>query len=156
MWLENLQKTFIINWMVWFFLKKFLGWGLAYRFKKNYLIGSSLLYNIVVFSVIRQHESATVHMYTPVLNAPPLSLPTLCLWVVQEHWLWGALLRAWNLYWPSVLHMVIDMFQCYSLKSSHPYLLPHSSKVCSLHLCLFCCLAYRVAVTSFLNSIHMH
>ena len=49
--------------------------------------------------------------------------------------------------------MKIYMFQCYSLKSSHPRLLPHSSKVCFLHLCLFCCLAYRVIVTIFLNSI---
>ena len=27
------------------------------------------------------------------------------------------------------------MFHCYSLKSSHPHLLPQSPKVCSLHLC---------------------
>ena len=47
------------------------------------------------------------------------------------------------------------MFQCYSLKSSHPCLLPQSPKVCPLHLCLFCCLAYRVIVTIFLNSIYM-
>ena len=47
--------------------------------------------------------------------------------------------------------MVIYMFQCYSLKSSHPCLLPQSSKVFSLHLCLFCCLADRVIVTIFLN-----
>ena len=39
----------------------------------------------------------------------------------------------------------------YSLKSSHPCLLPQSPKVCSLHLCLFCCLAYRVIVTIFLQ-----
>ena len=38
------------------------------------------------------------------------------------------------------------MFQCYSLKSSHPPLLPHSPKVCSLHLCLSCCLAYRIVI----------
>ena len=30
-----------------------------------------------------------------------------------------------------------------------------SPKVCSLRLCLFCCLAYRVIVTIFLNSIYM-
>ena len=47
------------------------------------------------------------------------------------------------------------MFQCYSLKSSHPRLLPQSPTVCSLHLCLFCCLAYRVIITIFLNSIYM-
>ena len=43
----------------------------------------------------------------------------------------------------SISHIVIYMFQCSSLKSSHPCLLPQSPKVCSLYLCLFCCLAYR-------------
>ena len=44
-------------------------------------------------------------------------------------------------------HMVIIyMFQCYSLKSSHPRLLPQSPKVCSLYLCLFCCLALEKAM----------
>ena len=51
--------------------------------------------------------------------------------------------------------MIIYMFQCYSLESSHPCLLPQSPKVCSLHLCLFCCLTYRVIVTIFLKSIYM-
>ena len=51
--------------------------------------------------------------------------------------------------------MIIYMFQCYSLESSHPCLLPQSPKVCPLHLCLFCCLTYRVIVTIFLNSIYM-
>ena len=37
----------------------------------------------------------------------------------------------------------------HSLKSSHPRLLPHSTKVCSLHLCLFCCFAHRIIVTIF-------
>ena len=53
----------------------------------------------------------------------------------------------------SVSRMVIYMFQCHSLKSSHPRLFPQSPKVCSLYLCLFCCLAHRVIVTIFLNSI---
>ena len=34
-----------------------------------------------------------------------------------------------------------------------PLPLPQSPKDCSIHLCLFCCLAYRVVVTIFLNSI---
>ena len=38
---------------------------------------------------------------------------------------------------------------------SHPLPLPQSPKDCSIHLCLFCCLAYRVIVTIFLNSIYM-
>ena len=60
-----------------------------------------------------------------------------------------------NLDWWSISHMIVYMFQCSSLKSSHPRLLPPSPKVYSLHLCLFCCLTYRVIVTIFLNSIYM-
>ena len=51
------------------------------------------------------------------------------------------------------------MFQCYSLKSSHIWwlcLLPQSPKVCSLHRCLFCCLACRIIITVSINSIYMH
>ena len=66
----------------------------------------------------------------------------------------SALSHASNLNWWSISHMVIYMFQCCSLKSSHPCLLPQSPKVCSLHLCLFCYLAYRVIITIFLNSIY--
>ena len=65
----------------------------------------------------------------------------------------SALSHTSNLDWQSISHMVIYMFQCYSLKSSYPCLLPQSPKVCSLHLCLFCCLAYRIVITIFLNSI---
>ena len=61
-----------------------------------------------------------------------------------------------NLDWRSISHMVIYMFQCYILKSSHPHLLPRNPKDHSLHLCHFCWLAYRVIVTIFLNSIYMH
>ena len=49
----------------------------------------------------------------------------------------------------------IYMFQCHSPKSSHPLPLPQSPKDCSIHLCLFCCLTYRVIVTISLNSIYM-
>ena len=41
--------------------------------------------------------------------------------------------HASNLDWWSISYMVIYMFQCYSLKSSHPLLLPQNTKVCSLH-----------------------
>ena len=67
----------------------------------------------------------------------------------------SALSHASNLNWQSVSHKVIYMCQCYFLKSSHPHLFPQSPEVCSLHLCFFFCLAYRVLVTIFLNSIYM-
>ena len=43
----------------------------------------------------------------------------------------GALCHTSNLHWLSILHMVMYMFQCFSLKSSHPLLLPLSPKICS-------------------------
>jgi len=68
----------------------------------------------------------------------------------------STLSHALSLDWRSFSHMVIYMSQCYSHKSSHPRFLPQSPKVCSLHLCLFCCPAHRVIITIFLNSIYMH
>ena len=49
-----------------------------------------------------------------------------------------------NLDWRFVSYMILYMFQCHSPKSSHP--LPQSPKDCSIHLCLFCCLAYRLSI----------
>ena len=65
------------------------------------------------------------------------------------------LYHASNLDWQFVSHIILYMFQCHSPKSSHPCPLPQSPKDCSIHLCLFCCLAYRVIITIFLNSIYM-
>ena len=60
-----------------------------------------------------------VHVF-PILNPHPIpqghpSAPAL-----------STLSHALNLDWRSVSHMVVYMFQCYSLKSSHPRLLPQS------------------------------
>ena len=65
----------------------------------------------------------------------------------------STLYHASNLDWRFILRMLIYMFQCHSPKSS-PHL-PQSPKDCSIHLCLLCCLAYRVVITIFLNSIYM-
>ena len=61
-----------------------------------------------------------------------------------------------NLDWWFISYVILYMFQCHSPKSSHPLPLPQSPKDYSIHLCLFCCLAYRVMVTIFLNFIYMH
>ena len=60
-----------------------------------------------------------------------------------------------NLDWRFVSYMIVYMFQCHSPKSSHPLPLPQSPKDCSIYLCLFCCLTYRVIITIFLNSMYM-
>ena len=64
--------------------------------------------------------------------------------------------HASNLGWWFVSPLIVYLFQCYSLRTSHPRLLPQSPKVCSVHLCLFFCFTYRVIITIFLNSIYMH
>ena len=51
--------------------------------------------------------------------------------------------HASNLDWRLISYMILYMFQCHSPKSSHPHPHPQSPKDCSIHLCLFCCLAYR-------------
>ena len=99
---------------------------------------------------IHQHESATgVHMF-PILNSPPTSLPIPSLWVIPAHQPQASCILhpASNLDWRFVSYMILYMFQFHSPKSSHP--LPQSPKDCSIYLCLFCCLAYRVIVTIFL------
>ena len=52
-----------------------------------------------------------------------------------------ALLHASNLHWSSILHMVIYMFQSYSLNSSHPCVLLNPKSV------LLYCAACRVVIT---------
>ena len=79
-------------------------------------------------------------------HLPPHPIPFSCS---------SALFHTLNLDWSFISHMVIYMFQCYSLKSSCPLLLPQSPKICSLYLCLLCCLTYSIVIAIFLNSIHM-
>ena len=58
--------------------------------------------------------------------------------------------------WRFNSYMIVYMLECHSPKSSHPLPLPLSPKVHCTHLCLFPCLAYRVVIAIFLNSIYMY
>ena len=91
------------------------------------------------------------HHPEPLTHIPPHPIPRGC----PSALVLGALLQASNLHWSSILHILIYMFQCYSLTLSHPHILPQSPKVCSLYLCLFCCLTYRVSITIFLNCVNI-
>ena len=95
-----------------------------------------------------------VHVF-PILNPSPTSVPPPIPLSHPSAPALTILYHASNLDWRFVSHMILYMFQCHSPKSSHPLPLPQSPKDCSIHLCLFCSLAYKVVITIFLNSIHI-
>jgi len=105
---------------------------------------------------IHQHESATgIHVFS-ILN-PPSLLPLRTITLGHPSAPAPSILyQALNLDWQFISYMILYMFQCHSPKLSHPHPLPQSPKDCSIHLCLFCCLSYKVIVTIFLNSTYMH
>ena len=65
----------------------------------------------------------------------------------------STLYPALDIDWRFDSYMIVYLLQCHSPKSSHPRPLPLSPKVRYTHLCLFCCLAYRV-VTEFHSCSH--
>ena len=96
------------------------------------------------------------HGFTYVLHADPLSHlppPPIPLGLPSAP---GLITCFMHPTWASdVSPLIVYLFQCCSLWTSHPCLIPQTAKVCSVHLCLFFCFAYRVIVTIFLNSIYM-
>ena len=71
---------------------------------------------------IHQHELAMGIHVSLILN-PSLFPPHPIAMDCPRALAFGALLRASNLRWSSILNMVMYMFQCYSLKSPYPCLL---------------------------------
>ena len=116
-----------------------------------------ILFNFTIFYWFCHISKWIHHKYTCVPHSEPSSLlppgtiplgrPSAPAPSIQYH--------ASNLEWQLVSYMILYMFQCHSPKSSHPLPLPPSPKDCSIHLCIFCCLTYRVIVAIFLNSIYM-
>ena len=102
------------------------------------------------------HTSTWIHhRYTRVPHPePPILLPPYTIPLGHPSAPAPSILyHASNLDWRFISYMILYMIQCHSPKSSHPLPLPQSPKDRSIHLCLFCCLAYRVIITIFLNSI---
>ena len=127
------------------FLLFFLRFYYCYFFTLQYCIGFA----------IHQHESAMgVHVF-PILNTPSHLPPCTVPLGHPSAPAPSILYPASNLDWRFVSYMILYMFKCHSPKSSHPLPLPQYPKDCSIHLCLFCSLTYRVIITIFLNSIYM-
>ena len=112
------------------------------RNSKNFLIFTYFNWRIITLqywddfchtSTWFSHRCACV---TPILNPllsshlPPYPIPLGC----SRGLVLGALFHALNLHCLPILHIVMYMFQCYSLKSSHPLILPLSPKVSYLYV----------------------
>ena len=113
-----------------------------------------LLYNIVLVLPYIDMNPPWVYMCSPFwtpFHLPPHPIPLGNPSAPER----STLYHASNLDCWFVSHVIIYMFQCHSPISSHPCPLPQSPKHCSIHLCLFGCLAYRVIIIIFLNSIYM-
>ena len=121
------------------------------------LIGGELLYQYCIGFTIHQHESAMVIPVIPILKPPPPQLPS-------PYHPSGSSQRTSPKHPVSciepglAIHFLYDIIH---VSMTFPQIIPPSpslteSKDCSIHLCLFCSLAYRVIVTIFLNSIYMH
>ena len=94
-----------------------------------------------------------VHMCPPILTPSPTSLTIPSLWVVPVLQL---CCPASCIELELVIYFTYGNLQV-SILSNHPTLtFSHRVQKSSLHLCLFCCLEYRVVIIIFLNSIHMH
>ena len=102
-----------------------------------------LLYNIVLILPYIDMNLPWVYICSP--SEPPSHLPPQL-----------TPLGHLNLDWRFISHMIIYMFRSHFPISSRPCPLSQSPKVCSIHLCFFCCLSYRVIITIFLNNIYMH
>ena len=126
--------------------------NLFFSFFKIYFI---LFFNFTILYWFCHTSTCICHRYTCVPHPEPSSfLPPHTIPLGRPSApAPGILYRASNLDWRLVSYMILYMFQCHSPKSSLP--LPQSPKDCSIHLCLFCCLAYRVVITIFLNSIYI-
>ena len=118
------------------------------------LIGGQLLYNIVLvlpYINMKRHGCTHVPHSEPPSPLPPhtipLGHPSAPAPSIQYH--------ASNLDWRFISYMMCTCVN--AIRPNHPTLtLSQSPKDCSIYLCFFCCLAYRVIVTIFINSIYMH
>ena len=112
-------------------------------FKIIYLFIFTLQYCIGF--AIHQHASTTgVHVF-PILSPPPTSLPIPSFWVIPVHQPQASCILHQTWTGDSFL---IWYYTCFNvILPNHPPLpVPQSPKDWSIHLCLFCCLAYIALV----------
>ena len=100
------------------------------------------------------HASTWIHhRYTHVPNpeTPSHFPPQPSLWVIPVHQPQASCILHWT--WTGNSFLIWYYTYINAILPIIPLPLPQSPKEYSIHLCLFCCLTYRVIITIFLNSI---
>ena len=142
----HLQIFSPILWVVFFFL-------ISIFLFVFFFLHFDAIYIVVVF-FIHWHESAMdLHVF-PIPIPPPTSLSTRSLWFFPVHQA-RALVSCIQ---PGLMiSFTLDNIHVLMLFSQNipPSPSPTEPKVCSVHIYLFFCFAYRVIITIFLNSIYM-
>ena len=145
---SNCTHTFFLNFFVSASLfKENPSWG--FSFLSFFFLNFTILYWFCHTSTWIHHGYTHVPHPEPPSHLPPRTIPLGHPSAPDPSILYPAL----NLD-RRFLSYILYMFQCHPPKSS-PSSLSQSPKDCSIHLCLFCCLTYRVIVTIFINSIYM-
>ena len=122
-----------------------------FKYKYIYFNWRLITLQYCIGFAIHQRESTTgVHVF-PILNPLPTSLHIPSLWVIPVHQPQASCImhQTWT---GNSFH--IWYYTCFNAVPPN-HAPSQSPKDCSIHLCLFCCLAYRVIVTIFLNSTYM-
>ena len=117
--------------------------GRQWSLRAHFILFYFLILKSLILTCIPKHE-------------PPSHLPPHNISLGHPHAPAPSMLYlASDIDWRFNSYMIVYMIECHSPKSSHPLPLPLSPKVRYTHLCLFSCLAYRVVIAIFLNSIYM-
>ena len=147
LWLNNIPLCYIHHKI--FFLDYL--WPFVFRFYFILFFYFTIVYWFCHTSTWIHYGCTCVPNPEPSLHLPPHTIPLGHASAPAPSILYPTL----NLDWWFISYLILYMFQCHSPKSSHPVPLPQSPKDCSIHLCLFCYLTYRVIIIIFLNSIYM-
>ena len=121
------------------------------NFRKGHQTGRSIFLKFFIFLILKSLIPTCVPKHEPPSHLPPHNIS-----LGHPHAPAPSMLYpASDIDWRFDSFMIVYMLECHSPKSSHPLPLPLSPKVRYTQLCLFCCLAYRVVIAIFLNSIYM-
>ena len=97
------------------------------------------------------HECTRVPHPEPPSHLPPRTIPLGHPSAPAPSILYSALNLDWRFrFLYDIIHVSMPFSQIIPPSSS-----PQSPKDCSIHLCFFCCVTYRVIITIFLNSIYI-